>query len=663
MLVLLPLVSLGLLMEGFRRSGFGWRRRILFATIPWSVYLVLITEGLSVFRLLTKTGVSLAWLVFAIACVAWMLTGSKSPSAQPKPTAGIWLDTADRVALYFVVVIAALVGLTALVAAPNTWDSMQYHMPRVVEWIANRGVQLYPTIDHQQLSMPPFAEYTMLHLYLLFGSDGLVNLVQWFAYCGCILAVTLIVEELGGDRRAQVFSAVLAATLPSAILGASGTKNDQVLAYWITLMVYFLIHWETSHDWTHTLALGSTISLAIFSKGTAYTFIPLLVVACMFLWGKIAIRQFIFRLPIFALLILVVSTPLWVRNHQFSGAILGPPYFPGAGTEETRLIRNSNITPARTVACTFRNIALHTGVPSERVNAFSTRVFSQLIRSVGVDPDDLGQMAPKQSGPVWTFSVPRPTRVENTSNPVHFLLFGAAVAIYLICWKRMSRSAGILGLGIIGAFILYSALVRWTPSNTRYHLPLFVVAAAFIALVLVKVLPRTAMIGLSFLLLIMSLPFALMNYTRPLLTKSGLKGGILTLPRDETYFLDNHISYAPSFIAAARTVTTEDCHSIGVDANLLHFEYPMFALLDQGTRPPRISYVSVNNASAIYKSADQPPCTVVCLECAQSTEKWHEYSDSKFPPLVFESIVVFRYPQGLPARTASANLQTTLLAK
>lgn len=328
MLVLLPLLSLGLLIEVFRRRETDWRRQILFATIPWALFVVLSTEILSAFHLVTRIGVSLAWVVFLLAVLVWR-SRSAGKHVEAPLIAGEALELPDRFAIYFVALIVVLVGITALLAAPNTWDAMEYHMPRVVEWMANRSVQLYPTIDHQQLSMPPMAEYTILHLDLLWGGDRLAGLVQWFAFLGSILGVTLIVEELGGDRRAQVFAAVVAATVPVAILGASGTKNDQVLAYWIVMSVYFLVRWRRSQDWLHTLALGASLSLAAFSKGTAYTFLPLLVVACMFLWDRVALRRFFVRVPVFLLLLVVVSGPLWVRCYEFSGSIFGPPYFPG----------------------------------------------------------------------------------------------------------------------------------------------------------------------------------------------------------------------------------------------------------------------------------------------------------------------------------------------
>jgi hypothetical protein len=660
MLVLLPLLCFGLLIEVFRKRETDWRRQILFATIPWALFLALSTECLSAFHLITKAGLSLAWLLFLLAVLVWRFRSPTVSTAEretvERSVAVDELERPDRFAIYFVALIVVLIGVTALLAAPNTWDAMEYHMPRVVEWMANRSVQLYPTIDHQQLSMPPMAEYAILHLDLLWGGDRLAGLVQWFAFLGCILGVTLIVEDLGGDRRAQVFAAVVAATVPTAILGASGTKNDQVLAYWIVMSVYFLVRWKRSQDWLHTVALGSSLSLAAFSKGTAYTFLPLLVVACMFMWDKVALRRFFVRLPVFLLLLVVVSAPLWMRCYQFSGSIFGPPYFPGAGSVEIRMIRNSRVTPALVVANVARNVALDVGVPSDRVNDLLTRGFSRFIRVIGVDPDDHGQIVASQSGRFYPFDIFVDSLQETqSSDPIEAMLFFVAGVIYLANFKKMKRATGWLGAGIVGAFFLYAAIVRWSPWNARYQLPIFMLAAAFIALVLPVVLPRRLVLGVSFLLLLCALPFVLRNSTRPLLTRSA-KDSLLVMPRDQTYFLDQHKSFATSFITAASAVSAESCRSVGVDANRLRFEYPMLALLSKDGVQRRLSYVSVDNGTERYKSTSAAaPCVVVCLACARAAEKWKEYSDSEPNPSVFGDIVIFRYPNGFEARGGSAD--------
>src|SRR5262249_2538151 len=120
-----------------------------------------------------------------------------------------------------VVIIAATTGFIALVAPPNTWDSLTYHMSRVMHWAQNRSVSHYPTHIQRQLHHTPWAEFAILHLQLLSGNDRFANTVQWFAMLGSVTGVSLIAKQVGADARGQIFSAVIAATIPMGILQAS----------------------------------------------------------------------------------------------------------------------------------------------------------------------------------------------------------------------------------------------------------------------------------------------------------------------------------------------------------------------------------------------------------------------------------------------------------
>jgi 4-amino-4-deoxy-L-arabinose transferase-like glycosyltransferase len=246
---------------------------MLLASIPCSLFLTLITEGLSQLHLLTRTGVVFSWVLFTIGCVWWSKSKYFKPPVDVSPEgsaeAGLPMPLTERIGLTSVLILLGLVGLTAIVSAPNSGDAMQYHLPRVVQWINNGGVQFFTTNERQQLDMPPFTEYGMLHLYLLYGSDRLVALVQWLAYVGFVVAASSITKELGGNRRTQLIAGVLSATIPSAVLGASGTKNECVLAYWIACAVYFMLRWKRCQDWTHAIAIGASLGLAAYTKGTA----------------------------------------------------------------------------------------------------------------------------------------------------------------------------------------------------------------------------------------------------------------------------------------------------------------------------------------------------------------------------------------------------------
>ena len=54
--VVLPLLAFGFLIAGFYRRNNGWRKSLLFASIPFSLFLALITEILTQLRWLTLDG-------------------------------------------------------------------------------------------------------------------------------------------------------------------------------------------------------------------------------------------------------------------------------------------------------------------------------------------------------------------------------------------------------------------------------------------------------------------------------------------------------------------------------------------------------------------------------------------------------------------------------
>lgn len=599
----------------------------------------------------------ITWLCFAGVCLYWMTRARRGErqSENDNEESSEPLDLSEKIRLCGIIAIVVLTGLTALVSAPNNWDAMEYHMPRLVEWISNHGVQLYPTIDRQQLSMPPFSEYTMLHLDLLYGSDRLVNLVQWFASVGCIVGVSLVTRLLGGDRRAQIFAAALAATVPAGILGASNVKNDYVLSYWIVLAVYLLLRWRTHQTWPDTLAIAATLSLAIFTKGTAYAFLPLLVLACVATWDWPSVRRILFRLPVIALLLICINAPVWVRNYSFSGSIFGLPYFDGAGQNSARMFGNSHITLTRSIANLLRGVGLNMAVPSLRVNAFTTHVLSSCIRLLGVDPNDPSQIVIGQSGLFRPFAVTFASRSEAmTGNTLHFLLFVAALLVCFFAFRKMNRAVVWLGAGLVGAFFLYSALLRWSPFNARYQLPLFTLSAVVVALAFSRVLPKVAVTCLTVVLLVCAIPPTLANQARPLVTASGLKGSILVTPRDDTYFFDQHQVLADSFIAAAKATSSTSCKSIGVDAKLLHYEYPFFALITEYGGTVKISYVGVNNPTASFKpKLAEAPCRIVCLGCAEAANKLAEYSSGQNETEKFGDVVVF-VPPGVVTETKAS---------
>ena len=190
-----------------------------------------LTELLSPFHLLSR------WPLAAAGCC-------RSDSVGTRFGRGVERWRSRPFEAGFAAIIAAIggvVALTAILSPPNSADAMAYHLPRVVYWAQSGSVAFFPTPYLNQIMLQPLAEYLMLHTYLLTGGDRLINLIAFAAYAGSIVGVSAIAGAFGLNTRSQAWAALFCATLPNAILQASGAKNDFLLAFWLVCAVYFAV--------------------------------------------------------------------------------------------------------------------------------------------------------------------------------------------------------------------------------------------------------------------------------------------------------------------------------------------------------------------------------------------------------------------------------------
>jgi hypothetical protein len=154
--ILLPLSSLILLVLLFNRKVLDWRKSILLGAIAWGYTLTAITESLSRFNLLSFSGLLLSWSAINIALIGLYVLDLKRHEVSGGLTSAsnlirdFKLPAICWVWLAGTIFIVATVGLIAIVAPPNTWDSMTYHMSRVAHWEQNHNVAHYPTYNLPQ---------------------------------------------------------------------------------------------------------------------------------------------------------------------------------------------------------------------------------------------------------------------------------------------------------------------------------------------------------------------------------------------------------------------------------------------------------------------------------------------------------------------------------
>jgi hypothetical protein len=634
-MVFLPIFAFGLLfLVVIRKSTSSGRVAFLYAATIWGVLTAGVTEILSLFHGLTWWGLAVSWTLINLVSLLFVVRlrpGLRSLFAQARSALASMNDL-DVALLAGAFVIVAAVGLIAIVSPPNTWDAMTYHMPRIVHWLQNRNIRFYATNEFRQLQSPPWAEYAILQLHGLSGSDRFDNLVQWFSLLGSAIGASLVAQTLNADVRGQVLALVLAVTIPQGILEASGAGNDCVAAFWLVAALYFALSFRNDPGLRNSLLLGFALGLGCLTKATTFVLAPPLVAVALFAWPQRSIWKYSKNLIVVVTLALILNSGHFFRNQQLFHSVLGPSaQAPPNGFKVT----NDVIGLLPTLSNVLRNLALHAGTPSGFLNRKAEAVIGGFLRALGQNPDD-----PRTTWDFTRFQVVGPSLHEAfAGNPLDAGLI-LAVCVLLL-WHSTSQESKLalsLAAALVASFVAFCAVFKWQPWHTRLHLPLFVVWAGIVGSVLIRYLPRVAAGVVGITLLLAATPDVFANKIRPLIALDG--ASIFTLPRTDLYF-DDRRPLLSTYPAAAQFTLARRCDEIGLHLSSDQYEYPLHVLLGNVSGSRRIRNVNVANASSLLTEVRNAPVTcVICPECAPGKPGWDSLVQMFGSPKLFGDVAV-----------------------
>src|ERR1017187_866203 len=119
---------------------------LLGAFVVFGVVTALITELLGQFHLFRRGPIAGAWTLIAVGAGVFLYRHRPPlPRFVIRP-----LETAICPAIAAIVV---TVGVTAWLSAPNAYDALSYHMPRVLYWAQSGSVGFFPTSYFTQISL------------------------------------------------------------------------------------------------------------------------------------------------------------------------------------------------------------------------------------------------------------------------------------------------------------------------------------------------------------------------------------------------------------------------------------------------------------------------------------------------------------------------------
>lgn len=170
------------------KIGADWRISWLVACSGWGALLTIIVEVSSFFHSFSLSTVSASWAVSCIifwggAFVLMKRRGLSVLRALRDWSSGsvsilVGQPLSVLLLLGMVGTIVVLLGLIALWTPTTNWDSMTYHMPRVMYWLQQQSVEHYATVNDRQLELGPWSGFAIATLVMLYGDDRFANLVQ-----------------------------------------------------------------------------------------------------------------------------------------------------------------------------------------------------------------------------------------------------------------------------------------------------------------------------------------------------------------------------------------------------------------------------------------------------------------------------------------------------
>lgn len=364
----------------------------------------------------------------------------------------------------WICLIAAVIPLViGLIYPPVNYDSLTYHLPRIEHWLENNTVSYYPTSNPRQNVYAPFAEFVILQLRGLSGGDRFANSVQWLAYAGSIINVSLVTQLLGGERRAQILAALACASIPMAILQASTTQTDMFVSWQLTSMVAFGLLWARNHCSSAGICFGASLGLACLTKGTAYPISLPFVVA----YAAYALQKPRMRLGVAicaALCALLCNLPTFTRNV----ALCGNPF---ANTLD--IVKITRLFPS--LSHIIGNVACNIAINIEWPNSLGGKVLHNKI--TGMTDAIVKKMGINEKSffPFGVFSKRSGFSSHEDTAQNGLILILTLLAFFWIVFKGR-RGIRLYGACVGAAFILFCSLIAWQPWITRLQLPIFVLS-------------------------------------------------------------------------------------------------------------------------------------------------------------------------------------------
>jgi hypothetical protein len=558
-------------------------------------FIAVSTEILSSIHQISFPTILIAWILFILVSFVMAVRRWRTHVFVLQVVEGVE-NPLKVISIGAIAFLLAATFATAILYPPNNWDSMTYHMSRVVHWISNNSASFYPTAITRQNTQMPLAEFAIMQVTVLTACDLYANLIQWMSYIVLICLSLSIAYELGLSSKQQLISTVVVATLPMAILQASSTQNDLVVSIFVMSFAFFMLRLSGKLSASNLIFAAISLGLALLTKGTAFLYCAAIGISLAFPVLLAHKNEFLKATAALSLVVIVAlllnSGHLW-RNYQLYGQPLSTE---GDGA----FLLNEEMSASTLLSNLLRNGALHLGTPSVQITRYQERAIQLLLGSQLNNPKTTFENS--------IFQIPHGRHEDVAGNLFHMILALFGVALLPIIWWHGNHKRTIwYCAGLIFGTVLYCWILKWQPWAGRLHTPLFALASPLLAIIITSGGKRICFI-IIFCMVLYSFPFALTNISRSLVSLEWIHKN-----RMQLYFQNRNELYNEynSAMNVLRKINNEE---IGLYIGANDWEYPFWVFARNNSSTITFKHVGVANGSNTINADNPLPLYVIATQ-------------------------------------------------
>ena len=542
----------------------------------FSFSIVLITEILSLFKWINLIGIYTAWSLIIL--FSWYLIFKKRKENfslvlfelnELKTTFQDNFSRAEKGYVLIIFTFLFLLLLQGILYPPNNWDSLTYHMSRIMFWIGNESVDHFPSHILRHLYQPPFAEFVIMNVNLLNGNDYFSNSVQLLFLFGSLLVVWQILSMFDFNRKLKLFTLLLLISIPAVVLQATTTKNDIITGFFILGAILYLFKIYRLNKKEDIILLSFIIGLGMLTKGTTYLFfLPVFIV-----FGILFLKQIVKEKNLFIIknvhwiIVIVIAINLghFQRNYSLNKDILN------IDEQEAKNYSNEDLSITTTFSNILKNLALHIPYPlNEPLDKIIHSIHDAL--NIDINSPQNNYLGIKYSKP-YDFT----THEDYVPNFIHLLLILGSIFVFVFHLKRKKDNKtllyNVITLIIVMQLLLFAFYLKWQPWHTRLHIPIFMTSSILVVCSLALLKRNIVIQNLISVILIGSIfLFIVFNNLRPLIENGKLTKNIsLSDSRFEKYFANQ-----PQLYGDYKSVIKEINANEAIGLIMSDWEYPLF---------------------------------------------------------------------------------------